>query len=123
MGPAGIFALYNDVQLAFPGITAKTELTVADSITAWKQRFRHSFIVNRVVPYVRFEFNQERAIKLVVLGGLIVVARKPLDGLNIVPKGEHFEMRNVTFHTLETVSTAVSGDGLVIRQGHFAHPF
>jgi hypothetical protein len=42
-------------------------------------------VIYGVVTHIGFQFNQERSIKIIILGELKILARKPLDRVDVVP--------------------------------------
>jgi hypothetical protein len=61
------------------------------------------------VKYFGLQFNQERPIKIIILGKLKILAGELLDRVNIVPKREHLEVRNLGFHAVQTESARFPG--------------
>ena len=64
-------------------------------------------VICSVVTYIRFQFNQERSVEIIILGELKMLARKPLDRVDVVPEREHLEVRNVAFHAVRTEGASV----------------
>lgn len=66
------------------------------------------FFIHGVMEYIGCQFNQERSIKIIILGELKILPRQPHDRVNVAPKREHLEMCNVAIDAVQTEGAAVS---------------
>jgi hypothetical protein len=64
-------------------------------------------VIYSVVKYFGFQFNEERSIEIIILGELKILARESLDRVDVFPKREHLDVRNVAFHAAKTESAAI----------------
>src|SRR4029077_7304867 len=68
-----------------------------------------------------FLFDQVIGIEVVVLGYAEIVPSKPLDGVGVVPKAQHLEMRYTCFCAVQTPRAAISARCQIFGQRNPAH--
>src|ERR1700679_4084848 len=77
--------------------------------------------VHLVVPDAGLHFDQVIGVEVVVLGDVVVVSGETLDGVGVVPKRQHLEMRYIGFGAAQTPRATISARRQILRKRNRPH--
>src|ERR1022692_1398202 len=77
--------------------------------------------IDFVVLDAALHFDQVLGIEVVVLGHAVVVPSETLDGVGVVPEGQHLEMRDICFCAVQTPRPSISARRQILGQRNPPH--